>query len=206
MYLYHDCSWISNSWAMKLEANSILVYCKHNLSSFSEAKGENGKRIIRLDNYRRKSSVCLICCLRVGMVWSCWSLFKMQWAFVPWSMPRVKLVQYFLMEHLSTGKGLCFGSVTFYGNILLSAILLMQRGTLSMTGLGSFLSAPVLAPRQPAKVLVQLFEVGFQGPTTSGLPDSQTLIPAQHSYQPELAGDSSVLLIRGEIVSFSKSL
>lgn len=52
---------------MKLEANSISVYRKHNLSSFSEAKGENDKRIIRLDNYRRKSRVCLICCLRVGM-------------------------------------------------------------------------------------------------------------------------------------------
>lgn len=105
-------------------------------------------------------------------------------------MPRVKLVQHFLMEHFSTGKGLCFGSVTFYGNILLSAILLMQHGTLSVTDLGSFLSAAVLAPRQPANRLVQLFDGGFQGPTTSGLPDLETLIPAQHSCHPEVAGDS----------------
>jgi len=47
--------------AMNLEANSILVYCKHKLSSFSEAKGEDDKRIIRLDNYGRKTGVCLIC-------------------------------------------------------------------------------------------------------------------------------------------------
>lgn len=96
-------------------------------------------------------------------------------------MPRVKPVQHFLMEHFSTGKGLCFESVTFYGNILLSAILLMQHGTLSMTDLGSFLSAPMLARRHPAKRLVQLFDGGFQGLTASGLPDLETQIPAQHS-------------------------
>lgn len=44
----------------------------------------------------------------------------------------------FLMEHFSTGKVLCFENITFYGNILLSAILLMQHGTLSMPDLASF--------------------------------------------------------------------
>jgi len=78
------------------------------------------------------------------------------------------------MEHFSTGKGLCFESVTFYGNILLSAIPLMQHGTLSMTDLGSFLSSSMLALQQAAKRLVQLFDRGFEGPTTSGLPDLET--------------------------------
>lgn len=92
IYLYHDFFLISSSRAMKIEANSILVYCKH---AFSEAKGWNDRRIIRLDNYWRKGQVCLICCLRVGMGWDCWNLFKMQWVFVPKSMPRVKMVQHF---------------------------------------------------------------------------------------------------------------
>lgn len=76
-------------------------------------------------------------------------------------MPSIKLVQYFLVEHFSAGKGLCFGSVTFYGNIFLPANLLVQYGTLSMTDLGSFLSAPTLAARQPAWMMVQLLAMGF---------------------------------------------
>lgn len=91
------------------------------------------------------------------------------------------------------GKGLCFESVTFYRNIMLSAILLMQHGTLSVTDLGSFLSVPMLASRQPAERLVQLFDGVFQGPTTSCLPDMETLISAQYSYHPEVAGDSWLL-------------
>lgn len=81
----------------------------------------------------------------------------------------------FLMEHLSTGKVLCFENITSYGNILLSAILLMQHGALSMTDLASFLSQQL--PRR----LVLLFDFGgFQGSTTSGLTDLITLIPVQH--------------------------
>lgn len=53
--------------AIKLETNSIFVYCKHRLSSFSEEKGEDDKRIIRLDNYGRKTGICLICYLSIGM-------------------------------------------------------------------------------------------------------------------------------------------
>lgn len=59
------------------------------------SKRWNDKRIIRLDNYWRKSQVRLICCLRVGMGQGCWNLFKMQRVFVPQSMPRVKMVQHF---------------------------------------------------------------------------------------------------------------
>lgn len=88
------------------------------------------------------------------------------------------------------GKGLCFKNVTFYRNIMLSAILLTQHGTLSVTDLGSFLSVSMLAPRQPAKRLVWLFDGVFQRPTTSCLPDLETQISAQYSYHPEVAGDS----------------
>lgn len=166
--LYYDFLLISSSRAMKIESNSILVCCKHALSSFSEAKGWNDRRIIRLDNYWRKGWVCLICCLRVGKAETDEIYVKCNEFLYLRACQESKCSNIFLIEHFSTGKVLWFENITFYGNILLSAILLMQHGTLSMSDLASFLSQQL--PRR----LVRLCDFGgFQG--------SITLIPDQHS-------------------------
>lgn len=161
---------------MKIEANSILVYCKHSLSSFSEAKGE----------MTRELAGWIITGEKAEFAW--FVVWELAWAEAAEIYLKCNEVLYlrvcqeskwsniFLMEHYSTGKVLCFENITFYGNIWLSAILLMQHGTLSMTDLASFVS------QQLPKRLGLLFDFGgFQGSAISGLTDSKILIPAQHS-------------------------
>lgn len=103
----------------------------------------------------------------------------------------------FLMEHFSTGKVWWSENITFYGKILLSAILLMQHGTLSMTDLASFLSQQL--PRR----LVLLFDFGsFQGSAVSGLTDSKSQALLNSPNIQKLLDIASQ--IRGEISKFLK--
>lgn len=174
IYLDHDFLWISSCWEMEIEENGILVCCKHALSSFSEAKGE----------MTREFSGWIITGEKAQFAW--FVAWELAWAEAAEIYLKCNQFLYlrirqeskwsniFLMEHFSTGKVLWFENITFYGKIFLSAILLIQHGTLSMTDL-----ARLLSQQLPRRLALLFGFGGFQGSAISGLTDSKTLIPAQ---------------------------